>query len=682
MLEPDRDQLEIFVDALFRRAGDKGFVAVRSFYEGADKPFRLSTANLSGGLRFLIDLAEDDARRAAQNPKPVVFCPPLAVFGNKDHAREQDLLEGLALSVECDQHPGEARATLEDLLGPATVVVESGGTWINGGNTSESKLHLHWRLKVPATGEALAALKKARDLAAKLAGGDPSNKPVCHPIRWPGSWHRKAEPRLCEIAQVNADVEIDLEVALARLEAAAPPEPEAKSNSTDYSGDSSDWYMLVNGIITGTSYHAPLVALAARLVGSGMHDGTTVKLLRAVMSASTAPHDAVRWQARFDAIPRIVSSAREKYQKDDAPPVGLLPFIDMQPWDTAPAPSRPWAVIDRIPINQPTLFSGEGAAGKTLVELQLCVAHVLARDWLGGMPEPGPAIYYGAEDDSDELHRRLTAITEHYGVKFSDLISGGLHLLSFAGADAVLAIPDRHGKVQPTPLYDRLLEAAGDIRPKHIGIDAAADTFAGNEIDRSQVRQFVGLMRKLAIAAGGSVVLLAHPSLIGISSGTGLSGSTAWHNSVRARMLLKSPLRDSNDDQSASDLRELSFLKNNYGPLAESIVLRYRNGLFLPEVGQSTLEKLAHDLKVDETFLDVLGKLIKQNRPVSPSAHASNFGPKIIAGHPDGKAYTQRDYRVALERLLAANRVHIAGFGPRSKTVRNLALGPAGSDGG
>ena len=680
MLEPDRDQLEIFVDALFRRAGDKGFVAVRSFYEGADKPFRLSTANLSGGLRFLIDVAEDDARRAAQNPKPVVFCPPLAVFGNKDHAREQDLLEGLALSVECDQHPGEARVTLEDLLGPATVVVKSGGTWLNGGNTPENKLHLHWRLTQPATDKALAALKQARDLATRLVGGDPSNKPVCHPIRWPGSWHRKAEPRLCKIEQVNADVEIELEVALAGLQAASPPEPEAKSNSTDYSGHSSDWYVLVNGVITGASYHASLVSLAARLVGSRMHDRTAIKLLRAIMSASTAPHDAVRWQARFDAIPRIVSSARAKFQQDDAPPIGPLPFIDMLPWDSAPAPPRPWAVTDRIPINQPTLFSGEGAAGKTLVELQLCVAHVLARDWLGGMPEPGPAIYYGAEDDSDELQRRLTAIAEHYGVKFSDLITGGLHLLSFAGADAVLAIPDRQGKVQPTPLFERLLEAAGDIRPKHIGIDATADTFAGNEIDRSQVRQFVGLMRKLAIAARGSVVLLAHPSLTGINSGSGLSGSTAWHNSVRARMLLKSPSRDDNDDQSASDLRELSFLKNNYGPLAESIVLRYRNGLFLPEAGLSTLEKLAHDQKVDETFLDVLGKLIKQNRPVSPSAHASNYGPKVIASHPDGKAYTQRDYQVALERLLLANRVHIASFGPRSKTVRNLALGPPGSE--
>jgi hypothetical protein len=30
-LEPDRDQIEIFVNAVFRYAGSKGFVAVRSF---------------------------------------------------------------------------------------------------------------------------------------------------------------------------------------------------------------------------------------------------------------------------------------------------------------------------------------------------------------------------------------------------------------------------------------------------------------------------------------------------------------------------------------------------------------------------------------------------------------------------------------------------------------------------
>lgn len=682
LLEPDREQIEIFADAIFRRAGDQGFVTVRSFLEEGDRPFRISAAARSGGLEFLVEVCVDDARRAAQSPAPAVFCPPLAVFVGKEKAREEDLLEGLALSVECDQHPREARTILEGLLGPATVVVRSGGTWTNGSTAPEDKLHLHWRLKVPATGKLLPILKQARDLAARLVGGDPSNKPVCHPIRWPGSWHRKAEPRLCAIEQIDADVDIELETALAKLQVAAPSEsPNAKSNGIDPS-DSSEWLTLVRNIITGASYHSSLVALAARLVGSRMHDGSAVTLLRAIMSSSTAPHDTVRWQARFDAIPRIVRSAREKYSQGEAPPVGPLPFIDMQPWDANPAPPRPWAVTDRIPIGQPTLFSGEGAAGKTLVELQLCVAHVIGRDWLGGLPEFGPAIYYGAEDDADELHRRLTAIAEHYGVKFSDLVDGGLHLLSFAGADAVLAAPDRQGKVQPSPLFERLLKAAADIRPKHIGIDATADTFAGNEIDRSQVRQFVGLMRKLAITANGSVVLLAHPSLTGINSGTGLSGSTAWHNSVRARMLLKTVQEQDNDGQSASDLRELSFLKNNYGPLSDAVVLRYQNGLFLPVAGQSTLEKLAREQKIDGAFIDVLGKLTRQNRPVSPSAHASNYAPKIIAGHPDGKAYTQRDYKGALERLLAADRIHIASFGPPSKTIRHLALGPAPPEGG
>ena len=128
MLEPDRDQLEIFVNAIFRHA-KLGYISLRAFYEGEDKPFRISPVQVvNGNLKFLIDVAEDDARRAAQFPKPVVFCPPLATFENKDRAREIDIAEGLALSVECDRDPVAARDKLEHLLGAATVAVRSGGS--------------------------------------------------------------------------------------------------------------------------------------------------------------------------------------------------------------------------------------------------------------------------------------------------------------------------------------------------------------------------------------------------------------------------------------------------------------------------------------------------------------------------------------------------------------------------
>jgi hypothetical protein len=80
---------------------------------------------------------------------------------------------------------------------------------------------------VPAAGAAIARLKSARDIAARLVGGDPTNKSVCHPIRWPGTWHRKGEPRLCVIDTANPDIEIDLDAALEKLTAVAGREPVA-----------------------------------------------------------------------------------------------------------------------------------------------------------------------------------------------------------------------------------------------------------------------------------------------------------------------------------------------------------------------------------------------------------------------------------------------------------------------
>jgi hypothetical protein len=248
MLEPDRDQIEIFTEALFRHAGYDGFVSVRSFYEGNNQVFRITPASMKGGLRFLIEVAEDDARRAAQAPGKVVFCPPIAVFSNKDRAREIDIALGLVLSVECDQCPHEAPAKLESILGPATIVVRSGGKWVDP-QTGElqDKLHLHWRLRLPAQGGDLAKLKQARDLAARLVGADPSNKSVCHPIRWPGSWHRKQTPTPCIIKAANPDQEIALDTALAALRASSPATAENSKAATP----PAEWRELVKGVDQG-----------------------------------------------------------------------------------------------------------------------------------------------------------------------------------------------------------------------------------------------------------------------------------------------------------------------------------------------------------------------------------------------------------------------------------------------
>jgi hypothetical protein len=248
VLEPDRDQLEIFFDAILRHRGTDGFISLRSFHEGDDskKALRITPVSLKGDFRYLIDCALDDARRAAQFPEPIVFCPPTCVFGNKDNAREQDVLAGLVLSVECDRSPHNARRQLEDLLGLPTVVVRSGGQWIDDDGEVHDKLHLHWRLAQPARSpEDLIALKNARMSAARLVGGDESNNPICHPIRWPGSWHRKKGPRLCTIVAVEPDVEITLAAAIAALPAVTVT-PQAHTVE--------DWVTFIDGRQAGGKY--------------------------------------------------------------------------------------------------------------------------------------------------------------------------------------------------------------------------------------------------------------------------------------------------------------------------------------------------------------------------------------------------------------------------------------------
>ncbi len=166
--------------------------------------------------------------------------------------------------------------------------------------------------------------------------------------------------------------------------------------------------------------------------------------------------------------------------------------LDISGWDEVEVPQRDWAVRERIIRRAVTLLSGEGGVGKSILTLQLAVAHVLGRDWFGSLPEPGPAFYLDAEDDELELHFRLEAIRAHLGITFRELNDGGLHLMPLAGKDALLGVPDRAGIVQPTPLFERLLLAATNIKPVLIVLNSAADLFAGNENNRSEVRQFIG----------------------------------------------------------------------------------------------------------------------------------------------------------------------------------------------
>jgi RecA-family ATPase len=361
---------------------------------------------------------------------------------------------------------------------------------------------------------------------------------------------------------------------------------------------------------------------------------------------------------RGEVIPYPQQKAAEELAP--SPP---LPWLDISSWDHAPIPEREWAIRDRVPLKQAGLFSGEGGTGKSIIELMKNVAHVAGKDWLGSMPEPGPAFYLGAEDDKNEIHIRLAAIAKHYGVTFKDLYEGGLHVLPLLGQDATLCAPTNSGKIEVTALYKQIYDAAGDIKPKNISIDTLSRAFAGNEIDRVQVYAFCNHMQALAQVAEGSVTVLSHPSLNGINSGSGISGSTAWHGAFRFRQYLKGVKAEPGESPD-NDLREFEFKKNQYGPKGESIILRYRHGLFLPEPGISTLDQAARKSKADDVFMSLLRRFSIQNRNVSDKSTANNYAPSVFAKEDEAKKclLRKRDLEQAMRDLFGANKIALEGY--------------------
>jgi AAA domain len=133
------------------------------------------------------------------------------------------------------------------------------------------------------------------------------------------------------------------------------------------------------------------------------------------------------------------------------PPDEQLPYVDL----TLALVPREWLVPERIPGRNVSLLGGEGAIGKSLLLMQLSGAVVLGKDWIGTLPEPGSVLYASCEEEGDEIRRRIEDVARHLGSSRQDMVDHGLHFLSFAGKDAILAQPDRNGIMRPTPLFER-----------------------------------------------------------------------------------------------------------------------------------------------------------------------------------------------------------------------------------
>jgi len=579
-LRADAKEIARFFDALFRHADEGSNVSLRAFYDDAKEVYGIRAHRLTSDPSAIVAAATDFATKAAQAARPVVFAPPIATFSNGRGASEGDLANGLVLSVECDKCPAEARRALEALLGPATIVVASGGEWPNPETGElEPKVHLHWRLTEPTRDEAShTKLKLCRAMAKSLVGADGTSAPTVHPMRWPGSWHRKNAPRLARIL-VETDAELDLEDAEQRLRDAwevnrqqhakggepPPNEPEK--------GEPRDTGTLITAIVNGEDYHAPITALAMRFLKGGMADAQVVLALRGFMNAvPRAVRDIkdgvvhpLRWQARYDDIPRAVSTARAEIDAENAKAAREDLFgterignFRLDVMTSGVPPQQEFLLSPLMPLGKVGLIFGAGGIGKSLVALDLCLSVALRARFsaaaVGGVSVLGcqvPAAAAGAsvfltlEDDTAEIHRRIAALDPQNRRQGAPCyVIPAVDLPNF---DPALIIPE--GRAAALTAFavdglDRLLNtiaASSGQKVRLLVLDPAGDFLNADENDATFVKLLMRHLRAVAARHGCTIILVGHVAKgVDIDNPT-MRGSSAWIANSRFAYALSAP---------------------------------------------------------------------------------------------------------------------------------------------
>ena len=502
-----------------------------------------------GQITKLITQANDNVDRFIDRcDKPICeggiyFCTATLRNGHTDRKAE-DCFEFVSLFADTDDKNhdlswGQVIALLDALPCPPTLIVNSG-----------HGLQPHWLFATPSEdGARVEALR--RKLQSILASDSVADPPRL--MRLPGSHNSKNGDWLpVEVVRYSGKRYAldELESWLSATEILIPLKVQPKTNGHDRLADALDEKGSGEPVDVGerlttmrykgvglSSIHISQLQCTASLLRSGVGLEETVEtVLDATQRAVASDPQTADWNWGKEQrdirkmalafisknpelaclLPDELFAVRQEQLSRAAPaepdiqdPTWPTPYVSR---DVAQIPRRNFALGQHYIVGACSITASPGGIGKSTLSLLDAVSFKVGRNLLTGeiLDKPRRAWIWNAEDDRDEMERRLVGICEHYGINRKSL-DGWLFLDS--GYELPLDLAQGNGRTVTVqgPLIDRIAARVKERNIEVVMLDPLVAVHSMPENDNPGHAKLIrALSTRLANPSACSVDINAH----------------------------------------------------------------------------------------------------------------------------------------------------------------------------
>lgn len=232
--------------------------------------------------------------------------------------------------------------------------------------------------------------------------------------------------------------------------------------------------------------------------------------------------------------------------------------------DSEPTP-REWAIPQFAPVGKVTVLAGPGGVSKSMLMLHVLVHGALGQSYAGfKMDAPLRSLYVSYEDDQQELHGRVHALTKALAQSEDGLVdtlydvkgSVRKNLMMYAADEEALAWvlatkPDRFGVAERTARVQWLVGFIQHAHIKLLVLDPAVYTHQLEENNIADMASYMQMLGHIAKQGNCAVVVLHHMSkaaswvsLSEVNQGA-LRGASSFADNARSvTVALSMPVKD------------------------------------------------------------------------------------------------------------------------------------------